>query len=245
MINILFFGNSLMFYNDMPELFARIAEANGKSVNVQSITRGSATVSDFTDESTVVGAKAIPLLRNNHWDFVIIEPSRRISPFENTVKEAELSSSVKMQELVEAAGGEVVLYSVWGNNCGNAVEYCAQSPISIHEVATRTIGRKTHTEFMHQVNLEIAEALGGVKVALAGYAFENCIAKYPEIELYDPDLCHPSLSGSWLAAAVIYTAVFGEPVKKIPYEAGPAPAAGILGGIANDTTFGNLTPDLY
>ena len=121
-LNILFLGNSLMYYNDMPDLFARIATANGKKVNVKSVTKGSATISDFTDERTEVGKQAIPLLKNNPWDLVIIEPSRRISPYENTVKEAELASAKKIQELAKAAGGDVLLYSVWGNNNGNVVE---------------------------------------------------------------------------------------------------------------------------
>ena len=58
MLNILFLGNSLMYYNDMPDLFAKIAQANGKKVNVQSVTKGSATISDFTDERTEVGKHA-------------------------------------------------------------------------------------------------------------------------------------------------------------------------------------------
>jgi hypothetical protein len=242
-LNILFLGNSLMYYNDMPELFAKIATANGKKVNVQSVTKGSATISDFTDERTEVGAKAIPLLKNNPWDIVIIEPSRRISPYENTVKEAELASAKKIQELAKAAGGDVLLYSVWGNNNGNVVEYKATTPTSMPEVATHLMGRKPHTAFMHEVNLEFAAALG-VKVALAGYAFENCIAKYPEFNLYHSDERHPSPIGSYLAAAVIYTTVFGEKAEKIPYAISAAPAAGVLEGIASDTVLGGLVPDL-
>ncbi len=244
MINILFLGNSLMFYNDMPELFAQIAAANGKEVNVQSVTRGSATISDFVDERTIVGAQTIPLLKNNHWDLVVIEPSRRMSPFENTVREAELESAKKMQALAKAAGGDVLLYSVWGNNCGAAVEYKAHTPINVSEVATRPIDRKSHTKFMHEVNLGIAAALGGVKVALAGYAFENCIAKYPEFNLYDPDECHPSPIGSYLAAAAIYATAFGENVETIPYAMDNAPGAGVIEGVVKDTVFGGLVPDL-
>ena len=173
MLNILFLGNSLMYYNDMPLLFEQIATANGKKVNVKSVTKGSATISDFANERTEVGAQAIPLLKNNAWDLVIIEPSRRISPYENTVKEAELESARKIQDLARAAGGEILLYSVWGNNNGTVVEYRATSPISMVEVSSHAMGRKPHTKFMHEVNLELAEALGGVKVAYAGYAFEN------------------------------------------------------------------------
>lgn len=244
MLNILFLGNSLMYYNDMPDLFAQIASANGKKVNVQSVTKGSATISDFANERTEVGSQAIPLLKENKWDIVIIEPSRRISPYENTVKEAELESAKKIQELAKAAGGDVLLYSVWGNNNGTVVEYKANSPISMVEVASHSMGRKAHTKFMHEVNLEFAAELGGVKVALAGYAFENCIAKYPDYNLYHSDERHPSPIGSYLAAAVIYATVFGENVEKITWAIGNAPASGLIEGIANDTVLGGLLPDL-
>jgi hypothetical protein len=244
MLNILFLGNSLMYYNDMPQLFAAIARANGKDVNVKSVTKGSATISDFADERTEVGSQAIPLLKNNAWDYVIIEPSRRISPYENTVKEAELASAKKIRELSQAAGGDVLLYSVWGNNNGTVIEYKAVTPTNMPEVASHLMGRMPHTKFMHGVNLEFAAALEGVKVAPAGYAFENCIAKYPELNLYHSDERHPSLIGSYLAAAVIYATVYGENVGNIPYSSDAAPAAGIIEGIANDTVNGTLVPDL-
>lgn len=244
MLNILFLGNSLMYYNDMPRLFAQIATAEGKKVNVQSVTKGSATISDFTDHRTEVGAQAIPLLKNNKWDYVIIEPSRRISPYENTVKETELESAKKIQEYAHAAGGEVMLYSVWGNNNGTVIEYKAVSPISMPEVATHMMGRKSHTKFMHEVNLEFAAALGDVKVALAGYAFENFIAKYPNINLYHSDERHPSPVGSYLAAAVIYATMFGEKVNTIPMAIDAAPAPGLLEDITNETVFESLIPDL-
>ncbi len=242
-LNILFLGNSLIYYNDMPELFAQIAKANGKRVNVKSVTKGSATISDFAEERTEVGSQAIPLLKDQSWDYVIIEPSRRISPYENTVKEAELASAKKIQELAKAAGGDVLLYSVWGNNDGTVVEFKANNPTSMVEVATHLMGRKSHTKFMHGINLEFAAALGGVKVAPAGYAFENCIAKYG-YNLYHTDERHPSPIGSYLAAAVIYATVFEEKVEKIPYSIGNAPASGVLEGIANETVLGGLVPDL-
>ena len=242
-LNILFLGNSLMYYNDMPQLFANIAKANGKKVNVKSVTKGSATISDFTDERTEVGSQAIPMLKNQPWDLVVIEPSRRISPYENTVKETELASAKKIQELARAAGGDVLLYSVWGNNNGNVDEYKANNPTSMTKVASHLMGRKSHTKFMHEVNLEFATALG-VKAAPAGYAFENCIAKYPALNLYDADERHPSPIGSYLAAAVIYATVFEENVEKITYAISNAPASGVLESIANDTVLGSLVPDL-
>lgn len=244
MLNVLFLGNSLMAYNNLPKLFGQIAAAHGKEVNVRTIVKGGGTISDFVDTRTDVGPQTLELLENNHWDLVVIEPSRRISPFEATVAEAELSSAKKMQALAKAAGAEVLLYSVWGNNSGTAVEYDAQSPINMTEVAVHKIDRKSHTKFMHEVNLDFAAKLGGVKVALAGYAFENCIAKYSQLELYDQDRYHPSPIGSYLAAATIYVAVYGEKVENIPYEIDNAPAPGVLEDIANATMLSGLIPDL-
>ena len=243
MLNILFLGNSLMYYNDMPSLFSRIALANGKRVNVKSVTKGSATISDFADASTEVGAKALTLLKTQKWDIVVIEPSRRITPFENTVKEAELASAKVIQQLAREAGGEVLLYSVWGNNTGTVAEYKALTPISTIKVTTHSMDRQSHTQFMHEVNLEFAEELGGVKVALAGYAFENCIAQH-DYNLYFSDEVHPSPIGSHLAAAVIYATIFGENVSAIPYSIENPPAAGDLESIANKTVLEGLSPQM-
>lgn len=240
-LNILFLGNSLMYYNDMPKLFAETAKANGKEVRVESVTKGSATVSDFADESTEVGARAIPLLKNNAWDIVVIEPSRRISPYEGSVKAAELSAARRLRELADASGGELLLYSVWGNDNGKVIEYRAITPTEMIKVAAHEMSRGAHTAFMHDVNAELAAALGGVKTAEAGYAFENCIARYA-YELYDADRRHPSPIGSYLAAAVIYATIYGEAVRVLPWAIENAPARGELEGIANETVFEGLVP---
>ena len=46
-MNILFLGNSLIFYNDMPAIFRDLATAGGQEVTVESVTKGSATMSHF------------------------------------------------------------------------------------------------------------------------------------------------------------------------------------------------------
>lgn len=242
-MNILFLGNSLIFYNELPEVFDKLLAAAGKPANVQSVTKGSATISDFTDETTVVGQKTLPLLKEQKWDYVIIEPSRRISPFENTVKDAELESAKKIRALALAAGGDVLLYSVWGNNNGKAHEFHAETPICMPKVATHPIERKAHTAFMQRINTEFAGCLGDVAVAEAGYAFENLIAAHPEINPYHEDNRHPCLAGTYLVACVLYATIFGESTKGIPYTA-ELSCADKLKAIADATVLEGLVPDL-
>ena len=166
-LNILFLGNSLMYYNDMPVMFECLAKADGRKVHVESITKGSASMNDFATPTTEVGGKLKTLLEKKpNWDYFVIEPSRRMSPAENTVLNAETAACLKLQEMAEAAGGKVVLYSVWGNNTGSAGVYSASSTSpSYSSNGNIQISRKAHTKFMHEANLKIAEALGGVQVA--------------------------------------------------------------------------------
>ena len=221
-LRFLFLGNSLMYYNDMPDIFAEIAKEQGKDVYVKSVTKGSATVSDFASPSTEVGAQALPLLKNEKWDYVVIEPSRRISPYEDTVKKLEFDSAKTIRTLAAAAGAKTVLYAVWGNNNGSVVEYNATGGVSTAEVSTHSMGRAQHTKFMEDTSAELAGILGDVPVAHAGYAFENCIAADPSLNLYYTDERHPSLEGSWLAACVIYDTVFGESPDRILSRTSPA-----------------------
>ena len=221
-LRFLFLGNSLMYYNDMPDIFAEIAKEQGRDVYVKSVTKGSATVSDFASTSTEVGAEALPLLKNEKWDYVVIEPSRRISPYEDTVKKLEFDSAKTIRSLAATAGAKVVLYAVWGNNNGSVVEYKATGGVSTAEVSTHSMGRAQHTKFMEDTSAELAGILGDVLVAHAGYAFENCIAADPSLNLYHTDERHPSLEGSWLAACVIYETVFGESPDRILSRTSPA-----------------------
>lgn len=66
-------------------------------------------------------------------------------------------------------------------------------------------------------------AVGNANNALvipAGLAFERSIAQRPALDLYVSDLRHPSLAGTYLAAATTYAAVFGRNPEGNRYTAG-------------------------
>jgi hypothetical protein len=118
-LRVLFLGNSLVYFNDMPGMFGALARSAGKDVYVDSVTKGAATMSLFADKATEIGALAYSKLTGERWDYVIIEPSRRITPFEDTVLKAEIAAAGVLNKLAGAAGGRVLIYSVWGNNTGS------------------------------------------------------------------------------------------------------------------------------
>ena len=233
-MNILFLGNSLIFYHDMPSVFRDLAIAGGQDVTVESVTKGSATMSHFACETDPLGIRAREVLSSRHWDYVIIEPSRRITPFENTVMAAETDAARTLKALAEETGATVVLYAVWGNQNGIVRECIAQDPPHMPIVADHPYSRQDHEAFLRQVSHRIAAELGGVPIIEAGEAFERLMSRNAEIDLYHTDLRHPSPAGSYLVACTIYATLFGQPSTGISYTF-DLPCADILQRIADET----------
>lgn len=242
-VKVLFLGNSLMYYNNMPLKFQELAKAAGKQVSVDSVTQGSATMGHFADRTTSVGATTYTKLTNEKWDYVIIEPSRRITPYENTVLETELSAAKILKELATAAGAQVLIYSVWGNDNGALTVYEATSMSESRTLQIEMITRQAHTAFMRSVAEKVSDAIGGAPIIDTGYAFENVIASNPEINLYAADSRHPSLEGSYLAACTIFSTMFAESTGENSFTE-DIPSAGALQKISDETVLSGLVPDL-
>ena len=61
-------------------------------------------------------------------------------------------------------------------------------------------------------------------VVPAGLAFARVRGERPDVELYQPDLRHPSAAGSYLAGAVVYASILGEPLEDNSFTAALDPA---------------------
>ena len=243
-LRVLFLGNSLTYYNDMPAIFRELALSAGKKIYVDSVTKGAATVAQFADRNTEIGASAYGKLTGEKWNAVIIEPSRRITPDEDTVMGAELSAAAVIADLAKKAGASLMLYTVWGNNNGVMKIYEMTGVSSSKKITSREITHREHTRIMYDANVKVSDFLGGVPMVNAGLAFENVMIAHPEIDLYYTDLRHPSLAGSYLAACCFYAAIYGEKTVPLTYTAGlPDDAAATLREDADETVLKGLLPD--
>jgi hypothetical protein len=191
-------------------------------------------MSHFASETDPLGIRAREILASRRWDYVIIEPSRRITPFEDTVMAAETAAAHTLKALAQEAGAKVLLYAVWGNRNGIVRECVAEAPPHMPIVADHPYSREDHELFLRQVSHRISDELGGATVIEAGKTFEALLARDESIELYHTDLRHPSPAGSYLVACVIYATIFGKPSAGIPYTY-DLPCADTLQRIADET----------
>ena len=93
-----------------------------------------------------------------------------------------------------------------------------------------------------EMTAQLAEAYtvaGNANHALvipAGLAFAKARQKQPELNLYQPDKRHPTLSGTYLAACTIFAALTGRSPIGNPYHAGlDEPTAKFLQEVAWET----------
>ena len=241
---VLFLGNSLVFFNDMPTIFQTLANAQGIPVHAEALTQGSCTMSLFASTSVDIGYQAHYKLTTETWDYIIIEPSRRATPFEDTVFNAELDAAEVLDELAVAAGAETLIYSVWGLNTGETGVY-HQEGINAPKDGTHAISRSAHCNYMNYFGEAVSQRLGGRKIIRAGYAYENCIAEHPlsEINLYHTDEQHPSPAGSYLIACTIFDTMFNERISGARYTYNLSYAS-TLQEIADKTMIDHVVPTL-
>lgn len=184
---LLFIGNSYTYFNQLPLTLAAMAFDSGAARNLKVA-------------QVVQGGATLELLWNHSdagssiaqggpWTEVILqEQSRR--PFEDP--EAMYKFVCAFDQEIRKVHARTVLYQTWCDR--NQFEVQKQLTNSYKDAASRV----------------------GAEVVPAGEAFVICQREQPNINLYDTDNHHPSKEGTYLAACVFYTRIFGRSPVGLP-----------------------------
>lgn len=104
-MRILMLGNSYIFTNDLPSMLAEITGAE-----VVQNTRGGARLREQLNPETRLGAKALELLQNEKWDYVVLQ---EMSNGPITAKESFMQSVKDLCGKIRENGAVPVLYATW------------------------------------------------------------------------------------------------------------------------------------
>ncbi|MBE6565193.1 MAG: SGNH/GDSL hydrolase family protein [Ruminococcaceae bacterium] len=193
--NILFVGNSYTYFNEMPSVFLRLCQQNGYGkVHVNSVTNGGWTLLQHASPADLCGKKIVAELEKGIYDYVILQ-EQSTRPVIDTA--LFYDGARAMVEKIRAAGAEPIFYQTWGRKEGHSF-------LKEYKETNESMTWKLAAAY-HAIGEELS-----VPVAPVGYAFFDVhTAKGDTINLYDPDLTHPSKNGSYLAALTIMTKLFG------------------------------------
>lgn len=191
-MKVLFVGNSYTFFNDLPALFEKLAAENGHEVWAGSVTQGGRKLIAYEKDDEYT-RKLEQALRENAFDVVFVQEQSMLPARDY---EAFYRGLCRVLAMVGERAKRVILYATWGRKAG--------SP----ELAEQGWTHESMTQLLAQGYARAAQAKG-LEVSYVGLAFQRALQADGALELYDPDMSHPSYTGSCLAALVHYKAVFG------------------------------------
>ena len=209
-IKVLFLGNSYTYVNNLPQLVYNIALANGDTLVFDSNLIGGYTLNNHFND-----ALSLSKINAAGWDFLVLQAQSQEPSFPPAQVNAQtLPYALKLDSAFKQNNpcATTVFYETWGRKYGDASNCGAYPPVCTYTGMQDRL-KQSYKNF--------AFSCQGV-MAPAGEAFRASIAANPSLELYDPDQSHPSINGSYLAAAVFYETLFRKSVSGNTFNPGLA-----------------------
>jgi hypothetical protein len=194
---VLFIGNSLTYYNDLPNMFAQLARSGKHKVEVGMYAQGGWALEDH-----VKSAESTNAINSQKWTYVVLQEQSAIPAVEGWRSYNMFPAARTLVGQVRNMGATPLFYLTWARRAGFP-EY----------------GMYGYESMQDQVNNGYYAIAGelGVPVVPVGSAWRLALAEHPELSLFLDDGNHPTEQGSYLAACVFYEAIFQESPVKLRY----------------------------
>jgi hypothetical protein len=188
---VLFIGNSLTYYNNLPKMFRALVAAGGNSIVTEMEAIGDASLADHTRSAATMARLA------QGWDLVVLQENSSVSDDPQRMKSQMLPAAAELAARAREAGGEPLLYETW----------------AYEESDFSEMQKRLEASYL-SVSDEIAAS-----VVPVGRAWTEIVAA-GESGLWQPDGNHPTAYGTYLAACTFYAAILDASPVGLPYTAG-------------------------
>jgi hypothetical protein len=194
-LRVLFIGNSYAYFNNLPEVFAKLGDAgHQKKVVFAMQAPGGWRLKDHWDRGELRKA-----LSGQKWDYVVLQDQSQLGDDHVidgkpriTTDENFHPAAVEMAKAIRDAGAIPVFYLTWTKKAVPQDQAMLDNAYFRAAKETKSI------------------------VAPVGIAWADVRAKDSSIELYIADGSHPTPAGSYLAACVFYATIFGRSPVGLP-----------------------------
>jgi hypothetical protein len=184
-IHILFIGNSLTFYNDLPKMVAALAKADKQRPMVyERETPGGCTFAKHWKDG-----KALEKIQSRKWDYVVLQDNSQ-GPLKQ--RESMFDHAKKFDAEIRKQGAKTVLYMTWALQ-----------------------NRPEDQPAISKAYLDLAAELK-CQVAPVGNAWQAALKADKKLALHNSDKKHPTATGTYLAACVIYATIYGRSPQGLP-----------------------------
>jgi hypothetical protein len=217
---VLFIGNSLTYYHDMPAMLQEMLREKHSTINIHQSTEPGVSLNDH-----LTSEKTRKKLNSQSWDFVVLQEGTVRALIPEVMQYQLRPTVIKLDSIIRVKGGRTILYESYPVSKYPA-KYCYPSfMISNTLIEKDYCSVELHSsdqEFKIIQNSfsELSNSING-DIAFVGTCFESCKRKFPELMLFESkEDTHPSKLGSYLIACVFFRVLTGESVNGISYNAG-------------------------
>ncbi len=193
-------GNSYTFGNGLGQMIEDLSASGGKNVTVSTRAVGGWWLRDHVNSP-----ETTDVIRNGEWDYVVLQEQSVVPSVESERINSMNPSMRSLNNSIVAADAQVVLFLTWGR--ANGFSEVGHGSYGSMQAAVTTAYEK------------IADEVGGI-VAPVGEVWKEFRTDHPTVALYQADGSHPTRAGSYLAAVVFYTVLFGESPEGLDYHGG-------------------------
>ena len=185
-LRVLFIGNSYTYVNNLPELVTGLAESAHRSLETEMIVAPGATLQKHWEDG-----KAVQTIKRSRWDYVVLQEQSTLGlvfqggPPINDPKTFHQYARLFNSE-IKSAGARTIFLLTWARQ---------NLPAS--------------QALLTSAYVTIARELDAI-VTPVGIAWQTASKQKPSLALHQKDLSHPTPAGSYLAACVLYSTLYGK-----------------------------------
>lgn len=184
-ISVLFIGNSLTYYNDLPKMVAALAKADKqRPMHHERETPGGCTF-----EKHWTDGKALAKIQSRKWDYVVLQDNSQ-GPL--TKRASMFNHAKKFDAEIKKQGAKTLLYMTW------ALQNKPEDQAAIS---------KAYLDLSGELKCPVAPV---------GNAWETALKGDKKPALHTADKKHPTATGTYLAACVIYATIYNRNPEGLP-----------------------------
>ncbi len=202
---VLFIGNSYTYVNDLPDMLAKIALSSGDTILYDVSTPGGHTFMMHTSNTTTQSK-----IKAGNWDYVILQEQSQLPSFSPAQVATDVLIPAKtLCDTIKAYNpcAEIIFYMTWGRKNGDAGNCASYPPVCTYAGMQQRL-RESYILLSDTNNATLAPV---------GAVWSKMRTQYPSVELYSPDESHPSIQGTYLAAATFYSLLYRKHVDSTSY----------------------------
>jgi hypothetical protein len=234
-IKVLFIGNSLTYYNQMPELLQSMLDETDPNIKTEVITfpgmslnRHLGSVFNINDEEILdkyISSLLTPTeqkILESEWDVVVLQTGT-VQLLIPEAKEYLVNSAIqKTIKLINNPSTKILLFNTWPSLDSYPKKYCYPGMIinrmleHNENYCSPTIQNlEEELELINSAYQNIADRNGIIKTNHGDFYY-LISQQYPKIKLLEDEI-HPSREGAFLNASIFYQILTGKKANKLKY----------------------------